>query len=245
MTDEADPGEADPDEADPDEADGVQADGVQADGDEALLDQAARGDKAAFGRLFRAHADAVYSYCFHRLGSWSAAEDATSVVFLEAWRRRADVVAVSGSLRPWLLGVATNVMRNQRRAARRYDAALYRLPPSPAEPDHADEVAARLDDEQRMREILRELATLDHGAREAIVLVAMEGLTYPEAAVALDVPVGTVRSRVARARRRLRRGVRVTAKTPDDVAFATDSGSELRAQEALEDQPGQKAVRDV
>ncbi|WP_368861986.1 RNA polymerase sigma factor [Frankia gtarii] len=48
--------------------------------------------------MFRAHSGAVYFYCFHRLGSWSAAEDATSVVFLEAWRRRADVVAVSGSL---------------------------------------------------------------------------------------------------------------------------------------------------
>ncbi|WP_407671474.1 RNA polymerase sigma factor [Parafrankia elaeagni] len=74
---------------------------------------------AAFGCLFRRHFTAVYAYCFHRLGSWSAAEDASSVVFLEAWRRRADAVVVSGSLRPWLLGVATNVMRNQRRAARR------------------------------------------------------------------------------------------------------------------------------
>ncbi|WP_050997026.1 MULTISPECIES: RNA polymerase sigma factor [Frankia] len=139
--------------------------------------------------------------------------------------------------------MATNVMRNQRRAAHRYDAALYRLPPSSAEPDHADEVAARLDDERRMREILRELATLDRGAREAIVLVALEGLTYPEAAVALGVPVGTVRSRVARARRRLRHGVPTVARASDDAV--TGSMPEPWDRTAIKNRPGPKAVRDV
>ncbi|WP_250283652.1 MULTISPECIES: RNA polymerase sigma factor [unclassified Frankia] len=168
-----------------------------------LLARARSGDGTAFGLLFRAHSSAVYTYCFRRLGSWSGAEDATSVVFLEAWRRRADAVALSGSLRPWLLGVATNVVRNQTRATRRYDAALYRLPPPDVEPDPADEVVARLDDEQRMQDILRELAVLNRGERDVVALVAMAGLSYAEAAVALGVPVGTVRSRLARARARL------------------------------------------
>lgn len=207
----------------------------ESESDEALLARAERGDAAAFGRLFRVHSGAVYSYCFHRLGSWSAAEDATSVVFLEAWRRRLDVVLVSGSLRPWLLGVATNVMRNQRRASRRYDAALYRLPPGRAEPDHADDVAQRLDDERRMRGVLRELAGLDRGMREVVVLVAMEGLTYTEAAVALDVPVGTVRSRLARARGRLNQAS-TTAGTPTGSADAAWP---------VADRPHEKAMRDV
>ncbi|WP_162233231.1 RNA polymerase sigma factor [Protofrankia coriariae] len=99
--------------------------------------------------------------------------------------------------------MATNVVRNQTRAARRYDAALYRLPPAEVEPDPADEVVARLDDEQRMRDILRELAVLNRGERDVVALVAMAGLSYAEAAVALGVPVGTVRSRLARARARL------------------------------------------
>lgn len=172
------------------------------DGD--LLAQVVAGDGgAAFGCLFRKHSTAVYSYCFHRLGSWSAAEDATSVVFLEAWRRRADAVVVSGSLRPWLLGVATNVMRNHRRAARRYDAALRRLPPSETEPDHSDEVAGRLDDERQMTAVLGELRSLKRNELEVIMMVAVEGLTYAETSVALGVPVGTVRSRLARARARL------------------------------------------
>ncbi|WP_322761479.1 RNA polymerase sigma factor [Frankia sp. Cr2] len=171
------------------------------DGD--LLARASSGDGTAFGLLFRKHSSAVYTYCFHRLGSWSAAEDATSVVFLEAWRRRADVVVMSGSLRPWLLGVATNVVRNQMRAARRYDAALYRLPLPEVEPDPSEAVTARLDDERRMREILRELALLNRNEQEVVALVAMAGLSYTEAAVALGIPVGTVRSRLARARARL------------------------------------------
>ncbi|WP_374122153.1 RNA polymerase sigma factor [Frankia sp. AiPa1] len=168
--------------------------------DEALLARAAQGDGAAFGQLFRIHAHAVYSYCFHHLGTWSTAEDATSIVFLEAWRCRERAVAISGSLRPWLFGVATNVMRNQRRAARRYDATLYRLPPPNFEPDHADRVAEQLDDERQMREIIADLMKLGRGTREAFMLVAMEGLSYVETAATLGVRVGTVRSRVARAR---------------------------------------------
>ncbi len=187
-----------------------------------LLARAGSGDGAAFGLLFREHSSAVYTYCFHRLGSWSTAEDATSVVFLEAWRRRADAVAVSGSLRPWLLGVATNVVRNQLRAARRYDAALYRLPPPGVEPDPSDEVVARLDDEQWMREILHELALLNRGERDVVALVAMAGLSYTEAAVALGIPVGTVRSRLARARVRLAKvRAAATGAFQDSVGTAT------------------------
>ncbi len=176
----------------------------ESESDEALLARAAQGDGAAFGQLFRAYADAVYSYCFHQLGTWSTAEDATSIVFLEAWRCRAKAVAVSGSLRPWLLGVAKNVMRNQQRSARRYDAALYRLPPPPAEPDHAERVAERLDDERQMRQLINELMKLNRGVREAFILVTLEELSYAEAAVALGIRIGTVRSRVARARTHLK-----------------------------------------
>ncbi|WP_084010889.1 RNA polymerase sigma factor [Pseudofrankia sp. DC12] len=174
------------------------------DSDDDLLARVAAGDGgAAFGCLFRKHSTAVYSYCFHRLGSWSAAEDATSVVFLEAWRRRADAVVVSGSLRPWLLGVATNVMRNQHRAARRYDAALRRLPPPETQPDPSDDVAGRIDDERQMAAVLGELKALKRNELEVIMVVAVEGLTYAEASVSLGIPVGTVRSRLARARARL------------------------------------------
>ncbi|MEJ3748713.1 RNA polymerase sigma factor [Actinomycetes bacterium KLBMP 9797] len=168
-----------------------------------LLARAQDGDGEAFGVIFRRHVTAVYNHCFRRLGSWSAAEDAASLVFLETWRRRRDAVDVDGSLLPWLLGCANNVVRNLNRTARRYDAALFKLPEPHAEPDHADRVAARLDDERRMRALLGDLAALSRAEQDVVALVLMSGLSYAEAAVALGVPVGTVRSRLSRARERL------------------------------------------
>jgi DNA-directed RNA polymerase specialized sigma24 family protein len=94
-------------------------------------------------------------------------------------------------------------VRNVSRTARRYDAALLRLPPSAHEPDPADHVAARLDDERRMKPLLRQLAGLRRADQDVVSLVLMAGLSYAEAALALGVPVGTVRSRLARARKRL------------------------------------------
>ncbi|MFG2040290.1 RNA polymerase sigma factor [Dactylosporangium sp. NPDC048998] len=159
----------------------------------------------AFGDLFRRHARAVYNHCFRRLASWSAAEDATSIVFLEAWRRRRDALTdAGGSLLPWLLGIATNVTRNQQRAARRYATALYRLPEPAGEPDHADDVAARLDDERRMRAALELLSRLGRDEQDVVALVLLSGLTYQQAGLALGVPEGTVASRLGRARARLR-----------------------------------------
>jgi RNA polymerase sigma factor (sigma-70 family) len=171
--------------------------------DRELLHRAREGRAEAFGVIFRRHSRAVYNHCFRRLGSWSAAEDATSLVFLEAWRMRGRAVDVDGSLLPWLLGVATNVARNAGRAARRYDAALFRLPGPVDEPDPAEDVAGRVDDERRMRDVLHDLSGLSRAEQDVVALVLMSGLSYAEAAVALAVPVGTVRSRLARARRRL------------------------------------------
>lgn len=86
------------------------------------------GDPDAFRELFDEHVRPVYNHAFRLTGNWSAAEDVVSLTFLEAWRLRATVDADGGSLRPWLLGIATNVARNVRRAARRHDGALARLP---------------------------------------------------------------------------------------------------------------------
>lgn len=179
-----------------------------------LLARANGGDGQAYGLIFRRHATAVYNHCFRRLGSWSAAEDATSLVFLETWRRRRDAVDADGSLLPWLLGVANNVVRNLSRTARRYDAALFKLPRPAAEPDHADMVAARLDDERRMRAVLHQLSALSGPEQDVVGLVLMSGLSYAEAAVALGVPVGTVRSRLSRARGRLGAGSAATSLAP-------------------------------
>ncbi|UUU24222.1 RNA polymerase sigma factor [Streptomyces sp. DSM 40750] len=112
------------------------------------------------------------------------------------------------SLRAWLFGIATNVLRNTRRAARRHSAALARLPERHAEsatvPDFADELVGRMEDSDRLAAAHAALAKLRRREREVFALCVWSGLSYAAAAEALDVPVSTVRSRLARARQRLR-----------------------------------------
>lgn len=171
--------------------------------DAALWQRAAAGETEAFGEIFERHAGTVYNYCFRRTGDWSQAEELTAIVFLEAWRRRAQVQLERDEAIPWLLGVATNVLRNLRRSQRRHRAALERLPRERAE-DFAGEVDARLDDERQMRAALRLLRKLPRADQDVLALCVWEELTYEQAALALGVPVGTVRSRLSRARARLR-----------------------------------------
>jgi RNA polymerase sigma factor (sigma-70 family) len=168
-----------------------------------LWRRAVEGDPDSFGVLFERHVGAVYNYLFRRTADWSLAEDLTSVVFLEAWRKRADVQLEDDRALPWLLGVATNVLRNRRRSQWRYRAALHRLPRERVE-NFADDADARVDDERRMRSVLRSLGMLPRHEQEVLTLCAWAGLSYEEAAVALDLPVGTVRSRLSRARARMR-----------------------------------------
>lgn len=168
----------------------------------ALWTSARAGDADAFGRLFQRHSTLIYNYCFRRVGDWTAAEDLVSVVFLEAWRRRASVRPEFG--RAWLFGIANNVMRNRLRAHRRHRAALDRLGLPEPEPDFAEETDARLDDERFAKQLIAELERLPRRAQEVLLLCDGVGLTYEEAAFALQTPVGTVRSRLFRARQRMR-----------------------------------------
>ena len=166
------------------------------------------GDHDAFGELFDAYARSVYNHAFRLTGNWAQAEDIVSLTFLDAWRLRGAVDEEGGSLRPWLLGIATNVTRNTRRAARRHAAAVSRLPPAEAERDFADEVAARLDDAAELALVRTASATLRRAEREVLALCVWSGLDYRAAAEALGVPVGTVRSRLSRARAKLAKHVK-------------------------------------
>jgi RNA polymerase sigma factor (sigma-70 family) len=170
--------------------------------DSVLWARSAEGDTGAFALLFERHAKAIYNYCFRRVGDWGAAEDLLSIVFLEAWRRR-DKQLPPGKVLPWLYGISTNVVRNRRRSERRYRAALARMPVPVAEPSFDAEAAARVDDERRMRPALELLAGLPREHQDVLVLCDWSELSYEDAAFALGVPVGTVRSRLSRARRAL------------------------------------------
>ena len=166
-------------------------------------------DPAAFGTLFERHGRAVYNYCFRRTGDWAAAEDLTSVVFLEAWRKRKSLRLHGDTLLPWLYGVATNVLRNRGRALKRHRAALDRLTVE-HQADFADDVVERLDDTRQMRQMLATFRQLPKRDQDVLALCVWSELSYEEAAVALDLPVGTVRSRLSRARSRLRDEVEIS-----------------------------------
>ena len=134
-------------------------------GDGELWRRAVDGEPEAFGVLFDRHAKAVYNFAFRRIVSWSDAEDLTSLVFLHAWRRREDVVLVHDSALPWLLRTADYVIRNERRRQRFRWLNQSRQVPAIDEPDHADRVAAQIDDEREARHLRSLLRTLPRPMR--------------------------------------------------------------------------------
>src|SRR5215469_3436876 len=170
-----------------------------------LRDRVRDGDPDAFGVLFDNHSRAVYNLAFRLTGNWAEAEEVVSLTFLEAWRLRARVEPDGESLRPWLMGITVNVVRNFSRAARRHRAAMARLPEPAAAPDFADELAERIDDTERLHALRAAFGRLRPAEQEVIALCAWAELDYAAAAEALGVPIGTVRSRLHRARGKLRR----------------------------------------
>lgn len=158
------------------------------------------GDAPSFGALYERHAAAVYNYLFRRLADWSEAEDLAAVVFLEAFRRRGEVAIEEGKVLAWFYGVATNVLRNRRRALRRHRQALSQLPTRASLPDIAADAVARLAAETEMRAIREQVNNLPRAQQDVLALCLWSELSYEEAAIALGVPSGTVRSRLARAR---------------------------------------------
>ncbi|MET9908636.1 RNA polymerase sigma factor [Streptomyces sp. NPDC006476] len=143
-----------------------------------LRERIRAGDPEAFAELFTAHARAVYGHAARLTGDRGTAEDVVSLTFLEAWRLRERLrpeaagldrdtaTPADESLRSWLYGIATNVLRNIRRAARRHSAALARLPDRDPLPDFADDLVGRMEDAARLTAARTALSRLRTGERE-------------------------------------------------------------------------------
>ncbi len=172
-------------------------------------------DQQLFAELYDAHAQAVYAHVVRMTSDRAGADDIVSLTFLEAWRLRGKLDEVT-SHRAWLLGVAGNVIRNTRRAARRHSEALTRLPLPDAVPDPADRVVSRITDTAEAAAALAALDQLRRADREVIVLSVWSGLSHGEVAKACGVSESTVRSRLSRARSRLRK--LTTANLAEDPA---------------------------
>lgn len=156
-----------------------------------------------FAGLFDRHFAAVYRYLARRVGT-DLAEDLAAEVFLVAFRRRHCYQLAQPRALPWLLGVATNLARQQWRAEARALRALARSGLDPAMEDHADGVVARVVAQDWYRCAAAGLAGLSPGDRDVLLLIAWEGLSHEEVALALGISPGTVRSRLHRARRRVK-----------------------------------------
>jgi RNA polymerase sigma-70 factor (ECF subfamily) len=156
-----------------------------------------------FAVVFDRHATAVHRYLSRRVGR-GIADDLTAETFLVAFRQRERYDLSQPDARPWLYGIATNVLHHQRRAEVRQFRALARTGVDPVGENHADQVVTRVTATAATRRLASVLAKLPVGERDVLLLIAWEEFSYVEVARALGIPVGTVRSRLHSARRRLR-----------------------------------------
>lgn len=152
-----------------------------------------------FAEVFERHFAAIHGYLARRAGV-SVADDLVSDVFLVAFERRARVRVGSESLRPWLYGIATNLLRNRARSERRHLVALARLEHRAA----ATASGLAPDAVTGLVHLGRVLSQLEPDLRDVLLLHAWEGLSHSEISAALEIPMGTVASRLSRGRHRLR-----------------------------------------
>jgi len=173
-------------------------------GDATASDRSMR-DPDQFAAIYERHFVEIHRYLAGRLGS-DVADDLAAEAFLIAFRKRDRVDPGLGPVRPWLYGIATILVGQHRRKETRRYRALARAggrAVTSAE-SHDDRVADAVAAERLGRELATTLAGLSQGDRDVLLLAAISELSHQEIALALDIPYGTVGSRLSRARRALR-----------------------------------------
>jgi RNA polymerase sigma factor (sigma-70 family) len=162
-----------------------------------------RSEPELFALLFQRHATGIGRYAARRLGA-DPAEDIVAETFLVAFRQRDRYDPARCDARPWLYGIAGNLIRRHHRDEVRQLRALARTGVDPAVESFTDRADARLAAGAASRAVAAAIAELDPDQRDALLLITWAELTYDQAAEALGIPEGTVRSRMNRARTRLR-----------------------------------------
>ncbi|WP_214318442.1 RNA polymerase sigma factor [Nonomuraea sediminis] len=173
--------------------------------DDAVVIEQSWDEPERFGAVFDAHYTEIHRYVSRRLGP-HAADDVSAETFALAFRQRRRYDLSHRSARPWLYGIATNLISRYRRDEVRLLRTVGRLHPE-EERDHEDEVTAKVSAQGVKGALARAVAALPAGQRDVLLLVALSGLSYEEVAQALDVPFGTVSSRLNRARGKLRKAL--------------------------------------
>ncbi|MEY2450662.1 MAG: hypothetical protein QOD92_236 [Acidimicrobiaceae bacterium] len=178
----------------------------------------------SFGAIFDRHATVLHRYFVRRLGP-DEAESMVGEVFRIAFEKRGTYDLARPMARPWLYGIATNLLaKHRRREARRLHAvarlAVHRLP----QLDLADGVSGAVDAAGLWPRVADAITALPEPERDALVLHVWEGLSYEDVADALGVPIGTVRSRLHRARGRIRELAGVSGREQDNNIESRDPG---------------------
>ncbi len=194
--------------------------------DAELARRAAGGALDAFNQLVLRHQDAAYGLALRYLGSAEAAEDATQEAFVRAYRAIGGYRG--GKFRSWLLTIVANVARDElrrrgRRPERSLDRALHDDPANAAfdPPDSAPSPEARAENAELRRALQSALRRLPDEWRLIVVLSDIQGHSHEEIARIAAVPIGTVKSRLSRARARLRDMLREPAEPPATAARHT------------------------
>ena len=197
---------------------------------DAAVIAASLDDPVRFGAIFDRHATVLHRYLVRRLGP-DEAEGMVGEIFRIAFEKRASYDLDRSLARPWLYGIASNLLARHRHGeARRLDATARLVNTSVAASDLLADIDARIDASRLWADVAAAIASLPQGERDTLLLFAWEGMPYDQIAAALDVPVGTVRSRLNRARGRLRELVgaseeeQVTATLRPDRVFPVDAG---------------------
>lgn len=180
------------------------------DSDAALIARSVQ-DPAAFTEIFHRHWPAIHRFCTSRAGS--PGEDLAAETFHVAFDQRARFDPRQSGAGPWLYGIATNLLRRFFRTTARGERAVARLDPD-GMPDPSEDALGRVEAQRLGSDLAAALGALSAGDREALLLLAWAQLTYEEIATALDIPIGTVRSRIHRARTAMRAALSTTSKDP-------------------------------
>lgn len=173
------------------------------------------GDPVHFAVVFDRHFDPVHRFVDGRLGS-DAADTLAGEVFRIAFERRDRYDMARPSCLPWLYGIANKLVLKEYRRRGRHLRAVGRLRPEVASHDVTGEIDARVDAHAAWPGVAAALAQLSEVERDVLLLVAWEDLTYDEVAATLEIPIGTVRSRLHRARNRVRELIGSPGEERDD-----------------------------
>jgi len=183
--------------------------------DDAAVIRASVCEPDRFASLFDRHAQHIHRYLARRVGR-QAADDLVAETFLVAFGKRGAYDPGFRDARPWLYGIATNLVGRHRREEVRQFRLSQAASPDPVHHDYAERTVVNLTARSVRAALTEALSGLAEPDRDVLLLIAWEQLSYDEVARALGIPVGTVRSRLHRARTKIRQAL---ASTPAAATY--------------------------